>query len=89
MGCLAENFSDVACAVAETDCRASDLVCNGQEQIGQRDVIAVAEMGTMLESHVLASAEDDWIVGRLVGLAGRTAIKTKCVVQQSAVTFMN
>ena len=47
------------------------------------------QVGTVLKSHVLASTDDDGIVDRLMGLAGRTAVEAKRIVQQGSIIFLN
>jgi hypothetical protein len=77
---LSQNFRKITRAVTKVLSRAGELVCDGEEEIGKRNVIAISGVGAMSEPQILATAEDDGVICGFVCLAGRTSVETKCVV---------
>ena len=46
-------------------------------------------MGTMLETHVLSTTQDNGVVNGFMRLARSAAVEAECVVEERAVAFLN
>ena len=77
---LPQNLGDIRRAIGEFFSRLGQLIGNGDKQVRKRNIIAVVQMSSMLETHVFSATENNGVIGCPMRLAGGAAVETKRVV---------
>ena len=77
---LPHDFRNIACAVTEFISGTAQLIRDRNKEVRKRNIIAILQMRSVFEAHILATTEDDGVIDRLVGFACRASVEAEGVV---------